>query len=226
MRDDAPRPIDRPLRVAVADDAMLLREGIGKVLADGGAEVVASVGSGEELVEAVLADGVDVAVLDIRMPPAFRDEGIVALESLRAQGSTIGVLLLSMYATPEYAMRALAAGAGTGYLLKERVAEPRRLVSAVETVAAGGTVVDPEVVGQMIQRPRVDSPIDSLTTRELAVLECMAQGNSNAGISRTLFLGVKTVETHVRSIMQKLGLAESPDNHRRVLAVLAYLGSR
>lgn len=214
------------LRVAVADDAMLLREGIGKVLADGGVEVVASVGSGEELVEVVRAGGVDVAVLDIRMPPDFRDEGIVALETLRGGGSHVGVLLLSMYATPEYAMRALAAGAGTGYLLKERVAEPRRLVSAVETVASGGTVVDPEVVGQMLQRPRVDSPIASLTARELSVLECMAQGHSNAGISRTLFLGIKTVETHVRSIMHKLGLAESPDNHRRVLAVLAYLGSR
>ena len=215
-----------PLRVAVADDAMLLREGIGKVLADGGLEVVASVASGDELVAAVEAGGVDVAVLDIRMPPDFRDEGIVALETLRASGNDIGVLLLSMYATPEYAMRVLAAGAGTGYLLKERVSEPRTLVAAVETVRLGGSVVDPEVVGQLMHRPRVDSPIAQLTTRELSVLECMAQGNSNAGISRQLFLGVKTVETHVRNIMQKLGLEDSPDNHRRVLAVLAFLGSR
>lgn len=214
------------MRVAVADDAMLLREGIGKVLADGGLDVVASVGSGEELVAAVDAGGVDVAVLDIRMPPDFRDEGIVALETLRGKGSQIGVLLLSMYATPEYAMRVMAIGAGTGYLLKERVSEPRTLVSAVEAVSLGGSVVDPEVVAQLMHRPRVDGPLASLTARELSVLECMAQGNSNAGISRQLFLGVKTVETHVRSIMQKLGLEESPDNHRRVLAVLAFLGSR
>ncbi|MET0303358.1 MAG: response regulator transcription factor [Microbacteriaceae bacterium] len=215
-----------PLRVAVADDAMLLREGIGKVLADGGLDVVASVGSGDELLEVLGEVTVDVAVLDIRMPPDFRDEGIVALERLRESGSRVGVLLLSMYATPEYAMRAMAAGSGTGYLLKERVSEPRTLVSAVEKISGGGSVVDPEVVEQLIHRPRVDSPVSTLTARELSVLECMAQGNSNAGISRTLFLGIKTVETHVRSIMHKLGLEESPDNHRRVLAVLAYLGSR
>ncbi|MBI5160365.1 MAG: response regulator transcription factor [Micrococcales bacterium] len=214
------------LRVAVADDAMLLREGIGKVLADGGLEVVASVSSGEELADVVEKGAVDVAVLDIRMPPHFRDEGILALERLRESGSQVGVLLLSMYATPEYAMRALAAGAGTGYLLKERVSEPRTLVAAVETVSGGGSVVDPEVVAQLIQRPRGDEPLSRLTERELSVLECMAQGNSNAGISRQLFLGVKTVETHVGNIMQKLGLKDSPDNHRRVLAVLAYLGSR
>lgn len=215
-----------PVRVAVADDALLLREGIGKVLADGGLEVVASVGSGDELLEVLGTEAVDVAVLDIRMPPAFRDEGIVALETLRARGSDVGVLLLSMYATPEYALRAMAAGAGTGYLLKDRVSESRTLVSAVETISAGGSVVDPEVVEQLLNRPRVDGPIAQLTRRELAVLECMAQGNSNAGISRALFLGIKTVETHVRSIMNKLGLEDSPDNHRRVLAVLAYLGSR
>lgn len=214
------------LRVAVADDAMLLREGIGKVLADGGMEVVASVASGEELVECVARGGVDVAVLDIRMPPHFRDEGIAALERLRASDSRVGVLLLSMYATPEYAMRALAAGSGTGYLLKERVSEPRTLVAAVETVSGGGSVVDPEVVAQLLQRPRGSGPLSKLTERELSVLECMAQGNSNSGISRQLFLGVKTVETHVGNIMHKLGLQDSPDNHRRVLAVLAYLGSR
>jgi len=214
------------LRAAVADDAMLLREGIGKVLADGGVDVVASVGSGEELVAAVQSGGIDVAVLDIRMPPKFRDEGIVALETLRKQGSRIGVLLLSMYATPEYAMRALDAGAGTGYLLKERVSEPHTLVAAVSTVSRGGSVVDPEVVAQLMNRPRADGPLSTLTARELSVLEAMAQGNSNAGISRQLFLGVKTVETHVRNIMQKLGLDDSPDNHRRVLAVLAFLGSR
>lgn len=216
----------RPIRVAIADDALLLREGIGKVFTDAGLRVVASVGSGGELLEAVLSGGIDVAVLDIRMPPNFRDEGVAVLEAIRATGSTIGVLLLSMYATPEFAMRALAAGAGTGYLLKERVSESRTLVNAVETVAAGGTVVDPEVVGQLIQQRRLDERLSLLSDRERRVLELMARGDSNSAISRELTLSLKTVETHVRNIMRKLGLAETPESHRRVQAVLAYLGSR
>ena len=214
--NDAP-----PLRVAIADDALLLREGIAKVLEGGGIEVVASVGTGDELLEVVRDGGVDVAVLDIRMPPSYRDEGITALEQLRAGGSTIGVLLLSMYATPEYALRVMGAGSGTGYLLKERVSEPQTLVRAVETVASGGSVVDPEVVEQLVKRTRADDPLSRLTAREL-----MAQGYSNGGIAQTLFLGLKTVETHVRSILQKLDLEESPEHHRRVLAVLTLLGER
>ena len=154
---------DRPLRVAIADDALLLREGIAKVLVDGGLEVVASVGTGAELLEVAARGGLDAAVLDIRMPPSHRDEGIVALEQMRAQGSTIGVLLLSMYATPEYALRVMGAGSGTGYLLKERVSEPQTLVRAVETVASGGSVVDPEVVEQLVQRTRADDPLSRLT---------------------------------------------------------------
>ncbi len=213
----------RPLRVAIADDALLLREGIAKVLEGGGIEVVASVGTGDELLEVVRAGGVDAAVLDIRMPPSYRDEGIAALESIRAGGSTIGVLLLSMYATPEYALRVMGA---TGYLLKERVSEPQTLVRAVETLAAGGSVVDPEVVEQLVKRTRADDPLSRLTERERSVLELMAQGYSNGGIAQTLFLGLKTVETHVRSILQKLDLEESPEHHRRVLAVLTLLGER
>ena len=217
----------RPLRVAIADDALLLREGIAKVLEGGGIEVVASVGTGDELLEVVRGgDGVDAAVLDIRMPPSYRDEGIVALEAIRAEGSTIGVLLLSMYATPEYALRVMGAGSGTGYLLKERVSEPQTLVRAVETVASGGSVVDPEVVEQLVKRTRADDPLSRLTERERSVLELMAQGYSNGGIAQTLFLGLKTVETHVRSILQKLDLEESPEHHRRVLAVLTLLGER
>lgn len=217
---------DARLRVAIADDAMLLREGIQKVLEDAGLDIVASVGTADELIDVVAADGVDVAVLDIRMPPSHTDEGIVALERLRADGSGIGVLLLSMYATPEYALRVMGAGSGTGYLLKERVSEPQTLVRAVETVAAGGSVVDPEVVEQLVKRSRADDPLARLTERERAVLELMAQGYSNSGIAQALFLGLKTVETHVRSILQKLGLEESPEHHRRVLAVLALLGER
>lgn len=215
-----------PLRVAIADDAMLLREGIQKVLEDAGVDVVASVGTADELIDVVAAQHIDAAVLDIRMPPSHRDEGVVALEQLRAAGSSIGVLLLSMYATPEYALRVMGAGSGTGYLLKERVAEPQMLVRAVETVAAGGSVVDPEVVEQLVRRSRVDDPLSRLTERERSVLELMAQGYSNGGIAQSLFLGLKTVETHVRSILQKLDLEESPEHHRRVLAVLALLGER
>jgi len=215
-----------PLRVAVADDALLLREGIQKVLEGGGVDVVAAVGTGDELLEVVRTQEIDVAVLDIRMPPSFRDEGIVALETLRETGSKIGVLLLSMYATPEYALRVMGAGSGTGYLLKERVSEPQTLVRAVETVADGGNVVDPEVVEQLVRRTRADDPLARLTDRERSVLELMAQGYSNGGIAQTLFLGLKTVETHVRSILQKLDLEESPEHHRRVLAVLTLLGAR
>ncbi|GAA2046227.1 response regulator transcription factor [Agromyces tropicus] len=217
---------DRPLRVAIADDAMLLREGIAKVLEEGGIEVVASVGTADELL-AVLGDTeADAAVLDIRMPPSYRDEGIVALERIRERGDDLGVLLLSMYATPEYALRVMGAGSGTGYLLKERVSEPKTLVRAVQTVAAGGSVVDPEVVEQLVKRTRADDPLARLTERERSVLELMAQGYSNGGIAQTLFLGLKTVETHVRSILQKLDLEESPEHHRRVLAVLTLLGQR
>lgn len=216
----------QPLRVAIADDALLLREGIAKVLADGGIEVVASVGTAEEFLEVAAEGGLDAAVLDIRMPPDHTDEGVAALERLRAGGSEIGVLLLSMYATPEYALRVMGAGRGTGYLLKERVSEPLTLVRAVETVADGGSVVDPEVVDQLVARSRPDDPLARLTPRERSVLELMASGLSNSGISQELFLGLKTIETHVRSILQKLDLEESPEHHRRVLAVLTLLGAR
>ncbi len=217
---------ERVLKVAIADDALLLREGIAKVLEGGGIEVVASVGTADELLDALDDLEVDAAVLDIRMPPTHRDEGIVALERIRERGDDIGVLLLSMYATPEYALRVMGAGSGTGYLLKERVSEPQTLVRAVQTVASGGSVVDPEVVEQLVQRTRADDPLARLTERERSVLELMAQGYSNGGIAQTLFLGLKTVETHVRSILQKLDLEESPEHHRRVLAVLTLLGQR
>jgi DNA-binding NarL/FixJ family response regulator len=216
----------RTLRVAIADDALLLREGIAKVLEDGGIQVVASVGTADELFAVIDGAGLDAAIIDIRMPPTHRDEGIVALERIRERGDELGVLLLSMYATPEYALRVMGAGSGTGYLLKERVSEPQTLVRAVETVASGGSVVDPEVVEQLVKRTRADDPLARLTERERSVLELMAQGYSNGGIAQTLFLGLKTVETHVRSILQKLDLEESPEHHRRVLAVLTLLGER
>ncbi|KQX07858.1 MULTISPECIES: response regulator transcription factor [unclassified Leifsonia] len=223
MNAERVTPDGTPTRVAIADDAMLLRTGISTVLTAGGCEIVASVGTAAELLMVVQERPVDAVVLDIRMPPTHTDEGIVALETLRAGGSKVGVLLLSMYATPAYAIRAMSAGGGTGYLLKDRVAEPERLVQAVRTVASGGSVVDSEVVAQLVAQ-KGNPSVEVLTPRERDVLALMAEGKSNSGIASTLFLSLKTVETHIGNIMSKLGIDESPTDHRRVLAVLRLLG--
>ncbi|NQX12037.1 response regulator transcription factor [Microbacteriaceae bacterium VKM Ac-2855] len=227
-----PRPADSAsLRVVIADDALLLRQGIETVLVSGGCSVVASVGTAEEALAAVASAErsgapIDTLVLDIRMPPRHSDEGLVALETLRGRGSTVGVLLLSMYATPAYAIRAMAAGRGTGYLLKDRVADVDALVGAVRTVARGGSVVDEDVVAHLVDRRASDDTLGSLSAREREVLTLMAQGKSNLGIATSLFLSGKTVETHIRNILQKLDIEESPADHRRVLAVLRGLGRR
>ncbi|WP_313546731.1 response regulator transcription factor [Leifsonia aquatica] len=215
----------RPLRVAVADDAVLLREGIGQILRAGGVEVVASVDTAEEVLDLVAADdGIDAIVLDIKMPPTHTDEGLRALESLRADGSTVGILLLSMYTTATYAIRAMTAGSGTGYLLKERVADGETLVNAVRTVAAGGSVVDPEVVQLLVSSRSSERTIETLSARELDVLSRMAEGKSNVGIAAELHLSLRTVESHIGHIMAKLGVEDSAEGHRRVLAVLRFLG--
>lgn len=216
-----------PIRTAIADDAMLLRQGIESVLVAGGCTVVASVGTADELLAIVdSGERLDAVVLDIRMPPGFSDEGIVALETLRARGSRVGVLLLSMYTTSAYAIRAMSAGSGTGYLLKERVADPDILVQAVRTVASGGSVVDSEVVSLLVagQADSHSSRVGELTERERDVLTLMAEGKSNLGIATALFLSLKTVETHIGNILGKLGIDNSPEDHRRVLAVLQLLG--
>ncbi|MGH1525784.1 response regulator [Leifsonia sp. L25] len=215
----------RPLRVAVADDAVLLREGIGQILRAGGVEVVASVDTAEQALD-VLADdaGVDAVVLDIKMPPTHTDEGLRALETLRASGSQVGVLLLSMYTTAAYAIRAMSAGSGTGYLLKDRVADADTLVNAVRTVAAGGSVVDPEVVQVLVSARSAEAAIESLSSREVDVLRLMAEGLSNAGIAAALHLSLRTVESHIGHIMAKLDIEETTEGHRRVLAVLRFLG--
>ncbi|MFJ3491377.1 LuxR C-terminal-related transcriptional regulator [Leifsonia aquatica] len=215
----------RPLRVAVADDAVLLREGIGQILRAGGVEVVASVDTAEEVLDLVAADdGIDAVVLDIKMPPTHTDEGLRALESLRADGSTVGILLLSMYTTATYAIRAMTAGSGTGYLLKERVADGETLVNAVRTVAAGGSVVDPEVVQLLVSSRSSERTVETLSARELDVLSRMAEGKSNVGIAAELHLSLRTVESHIGHIMAKLGVEDSAEGHRRVLAVLRFLG--
>jgi DNA-binding NarL/FixJ family response regulator len=215
--------VDRP-QVIVVDDAVLVREGVRQLLVAGGCDVVAEARDAQQLQERLAAHSdADALVLDIRMPPDHSDEGMRVLEQLRAEGSTIGVLLLSMYASPTLAVRALSAGGATGYLLKERVTTGQALVAAVRTIVGGGTVVDPEVVSLLLQstaRPRL---LSTLTAREDEVLGLMAEGRSNTGIGEALHISVKTVETHVEHILGKLRIEPSPGEHRRVLAVLELL---
>jgi DNA-binding NarL/FixJ family response regulator len=215
--------LERP-RVLVVDDAVLVREGVRQLLTAGGCEVV-GVATDVAGLDAGLAEDptVDAVVLDIRMPPDHSDEGMRALEALRASGSTIGVLLLSMYASPTLAVRALSAGGATGYLLKERITDGQALVAAVRTIVGGGTVVDPDVVTLLLGSKGRSRLVDALTAREHEVLQLMAEGRSNLGIAGALHLSVKTVETHVEHILDKLGIEPSPEEHRRVLAVLELL---
>lgn len=210
------------LRVVVADDAVLIREAVAGILRTAGCAVVAEVGDVESLRAAVEATRPSVAIVDIRMPPSFRLEGLHAAAGLRRAYPDLGVLVLSQHLEAYYPLTLFAEGArGVGYLLKERVSGAGALVDAVRTVAAGGTVLDPEVVALMMRRRRDE--IEVLSGRELEVLALMAEGLSNRAICGRLFLTAKTVESHVRNIFTKLQLPPEPDGHRRVLAVLAYL---
>jgi DNA-binding NarL/FixJ family response regulator len=211
-------------RVVVADDAPLIRQGVRELLVRGGCDVVGEAGSISE-VDGLLLTGepFDVLVLDIRMPPTHTDEGVVLLERLRAAGSTLGVLLLSMYASPSLALRAMSAGHGTGYLLKEWVADGDALVAAVRAVVSGGSVVDPAVVSLVVGTAGPAQGADQLTDREREVLQLMAQGLSNLGIADRMHLSVKTVETHIAHLLDKLSIEPNPSEHRRVLAVLELL---
>ena len=210
------------LRVAVADDSVLLREGLVRVLRDAGVEVVGAFGDAEALLAAVPELEVDAVVLDVRMPPTFRDEGVRAAIELRRRHPAIAILLLSQYVEVAYAQELLAAGTGgVGYLLKDRVVSLDEVRDALSRVAAGGTVLDPEVITQLMAR-RVD-PLQSLTAREREVLELMAQGRTNGAIAGALFIGVGAVEKHISAIFAKLGLDAADGDHRRVLAVLAWL---
>lgn len=201
---------------------MLLREGLVRVLEDAGLTVVASFGDADALLAALPTLQPDAVVLDVRMPPTFRDEGVRAAIELRRHHPEVGILLLSQYVEVAYAQELLAAGTGgIGYLLKDRVVSLDEVREALERVAAGGTVLDPEVVGQLMAR-RVD-PLQSLTAREREVLERMAQGRSNAAIAQALVIGTGAVEKHISAIFSKLGLEEGGGDHRRVLAVIAWL---
>lgn len=211
-----------PIRVVLVEDSTLLREGLVRLLEEVGFEVLAAVGDAEQLLDTVARLRPDVVLLDIRLPPTHRDEGVRAAIALRGAAPDVGVLLLSQYVESTYARELLAAGArGVGYLLKDRVTDLAQLSDAVERVAAGGTVLDPTLV-QHLLLARSD-PLTRLTPREREVLGLMAEGRSNGAIAARLVVGQGAVEKHVTSIFGKLGLEESPEAHRRVLAVLRFL---
>jgi DNA-binding NarL/FixJ family response regulator len=209
------------VRVVIVEDLALLREGLVRLLEDGGFEVAAAVADGSDFLRAVVTEKPDVAVVDVRLPPSFRDEGLRAAIEARRRRPGFPTLVLSQYVEQAYATELLADGDGAvGYLLKERVGDVRAFVESVRRVAEGGTVMDPEVVRQLVARR---GPLGELTPRERDVLALMAEGRSNAGIAEALVVTESAVEKHVKRIFDKLGLAPAEGDHRRVLAVLAYL---
>jgi DNA-binding NarL/FixJ family response regulator len=214
------------MRIVIADDEMLLREGLARLLSDAGFDVVGRAGDAQELLRSVRLTEPDVAIIDIKMPPSHTDEGLVAAQVIRAAHPAVGVLVLSHYLESVYAMRLLQEHPErVGYLLKERVSDIAVLADALHRIAEGECVLDPTIVARLLHRPRGQNPLEDLTDRERDVLELMAEGRSNQAIGERLFVSPKTVETHIRQIFQKLGLTGSPDSHRRVLAVLAFLRS-
>jgi DNA-binding NarL/FixJ family response regulator len=212
------------VRVVLAEDSVLLREGVARLLRDAGFDVVGQASNADELMLKVRSYSPDVAIVDIRMPPTHTDEGLRAAQGIREKYPATGVLVLSQYAEPAYAMELLADSAeGVGYLLKDRVSDVNDFCAAVKRVAEGGSALDPTVVSQLVGRRRRDDPVSDLTPRETEVLELMAEGRSNQAIGERLFITPRAVEKHVTSIFGKLGLAAAAEDHRRVLAVLAYL---
>jgi serine/threonine-protein kinase len=214
------------VRVVIADDVMLMREGLARLLGDAGFEVVGKAADADELLRRVEATHPDVAVVDIRMPPTHTDEGLVAADTIRSAYPEVGVLVLSQYLESRYAMRLLETHPErVGYLLKERVSDIAVLADGIRRIAEGECVVDPTVVARLLDRGTRRGPLADLTEREREVLALMAEGHSNQGLSKLLFLSPKTVEAHIRHIFLKLGINETREYHRRVLAVLAYLRS-
>jgi DNA-binding NarL/FixJ family response regulator len=212
------------LRVVIGEDDVLLREGIARLLEESGYDVVAQAGDADDLLRKGLAHRPDVVVVDIRMPPGLGDDGLRAALELRKTTSDVGILVLSQFYEEDYAVELIDdRPEGVGYLLKERVGDVDAFIDAVERVAAGGSALDPEVVGRMLGRRRRDGPLEQLSPRELDVLGAMAEGKSNRGIAEDLVVTEAAVEKHVTSIFHKLGLGPTPTEHRRVLAVLAYL---
>jgi len=212
------------MRVVIADDAPLVREGVARLLADNGVEVVDQMGDADALLRSVRDLHPDVALVDIRMPPTHTDEGLQAAREIRSSFPSTAVLVLSQHLEADYALQLVEAKPeGVGYLLKERVGRVEQLLDAVRRVSAGECVVDRAVVDDLLARRRRVDPLEELTPREREILALMAEGRSNQGICRTLWLSPKTVETHIRGAFTKLGIRESPEDNRRVLAVLAYL---
>ena len=215
------------MRIVIADDEVLLRDGLDRLLTEAGFEVVGKAGTAQELRREVELAHPDVAIIDIKMPPTHTDEGLIAAQEIRASNPDIGVLVLSHYLQSRYAMRLIEQHTGgVGYLLKERVSGVGVLADALVRVHDGECVVDPTIVARLLGHARRASPISQLTERECEVLAQMAEGRSNQGICARLMLSPKTVEGHVRNIFMKLGVGESADDHRRVLAILSYLRSR
>jgi serine/threonine-protein kinase len=215
-----------PLRVIIADDAVLLREGLSRLLTEAGLEVAGTAADAVQLLHLADALRPDVVLADIRMPPTQTTEGLRAAVQIRRQWPGTAVVVLSQHVETEHLFELLADDPrGVGYVLKERVADVAQFAGAIRRVAAGESVIDPQVVARLVARPRRDSPLQSLTDRELAVLARMAEGRSNHAIASQLHMSAKTVETHIGSMLAKLGLPPAPEDHRRVLAVLTYLRS-
>jgi DNA-binding NarL/FixJ family response regulator len=212
------------VRVVIADDAMLTREGITRLLAEAGVEVVGQAGEASGLMREVAVARPDAAIVDIKMPPTHTDEGIVAAQRIRTEFPEVGVLILSSYVEPTYAIRLLEEHTEkAGYLLKDRVFDIAVLVDALRRITEGETVVDPTIVSRLVARRRLNNPLDTLTTREREVLQLVAEGRSNLAIAQTLFVTSKTVEAHIKQIFAKLVIDAGPESNRRVLAVLAFL---
>jgi DNA-binding NarL/FixJ family response regulator len=215
-----------PVRVVLADDSVLLREGLARLLEDSGFEVAGQSGDGEDLIRKVGAHKPDVAVIDVRMPPTHTDEGLRAAQQIRAEYPGVGVLVLSQYVEEAYALELLTESTErTGYLLKDRVADVDSFTDAVRRVAGGGSALDPEVVAMLLGRRRREDPLETITPREREVLGLMAEGRSNNAIAESMVVTERAVEKHVTSIFSKLGLSPAAEDHRRVLAVLTYLRS-
>jgi DNA-binding NarL/FixJ family response regulator len=215
---------DRITRLVVADDSLLFRRGLCLLLEEAGFEIVGEASDPDQLLARVEVESPDVAIVDIKMPPTFTDEGLRAANELRRRHPDLGVLLLSQYLEVHYAMKLIEDEIrGVGYLLKDRVTAVDEFTDAIRGVGRGGSVVDTGVVAELLSRRRTNNPLDALTDREREVLSLMAAGRSNYAIQERLYINTRTVETHVRNILMKLGLEDTPDDHRRVLAVLTYL---
>jgi serine/threonine-protein kinase PknK len=212
-------------RVAIADDDVLLRQGLAALLREGGYDVVGQSNDADGLMEVVRREQPDIAIVDIRMPPTHTTEGLEAARTIRGELPQVAILVLSAHIEVEHAMDLLGAGSGIGYLLKTRVGDVDELCGTLDRISAGRSVIDPALVEELVRARRVRDPLESLTAREREVLALMAEGRSNTGIARTLWIAEGTVEKHVRNIFQKLQLPDAPDDHRRVLAVIAFLGS-